>query len=128
MPVALLLACLPYLAIRCVGAPGGCEVVSKGAHADSGSEGHGHHDHEAAAGHRHDQGSPSDRDRSCCELTGKCDIKITASAPAIDPPALVATLPLVVPVSDRWTTVLIIPPAELAHGPPLYLRHATLLI
>lgn len=98
------------------------------AHATSSSEGHGHHEHKTASGHHHDQGPAEDPDRSCCELTGKCDIKITVSVPAIDLPAFVAPLPSVVPVSERWTTRLMTPPAERAHGPPLYLRHATLLI
>src|ERR1035437_8600700 len=118
--VALLFTCLPYLTIRCVGAPGGCEVMPTRANAHSSAEGHSHHDHKTASGHhhdQHDQGSPHHPDRSCCELTGKCNITITASTPAVDPPALVATLPSVVFVSERWTTGLMTPPAELAHGP-----------
>lgn len=129
--VGLLFSCLPYLANRCICAPGGCEIMPTRGHVHSSSEGHGHHDHKAASGHhhdQHDQASPHDPDRTCCELTGKRDIKITVSAPAVDPPALVATLPPVVPVSERWTTGLMTPPAELAHGPPLYLLHAILLI
>jgi hypothetical protein len=121
--VGLLFTCLSYLANRCICAPGGCEIMP--------TRGHGHHDHKTASGHhhdQHDQGSPHHPDRSCCELTGTCAITITVSTPAVDPPALVTALPSVVPVSERWTTGLMAPPAELAHGPPLYLLHATLLI
>ena len=129
--VALLFTCVPYLAIRCVSAPDGCDMMPTRAHAHSSSEGHGHHDHKTTSGHHHDQhhqGSPHHPDRTCCELTGKCAITITVSTPAVDPPALVATLPSVVLLSERCTTGLMTPPAELAHGPPLYLLHATLLI
>ena len=82
------------------------------------------HVHSSAQGH----GALHAPDRSCCELTGQCDIKIAVSAPAVDPPAFAATLSLVVPVPERPATVRMARPAELAHGPPLYLRHATLLI
>jgi len=131
VPVVLLFTCVPYLATRCVGAPVGCEIMPARSHAHSSSEGHGHHDHKTASAHHHDQdhqGSHHDSDRTCCELTGKCAITITVSTSSVDPPVFVATLPSFVPVSERWTTGPMTPPAELAHGPPLYLRHTTLLI
>jgi hypothetical protein len=131
--ISLLLAItwLPYTATRCVENPfthDGCGMLAT-AHEHP----EGHHSHAASHDgvtptHQHHDGQHSPV-RTCCELTGKCNIKVTAPVPSIDPPALLAVLPAVARVPAPTAYELQCGPTRaLAHGPPTYLRNAVLRI
>jgi hypothetical protein len=128
IPFVLAVAWLPYVATRCVENPVthvGCGMLPA-AYAHTGDAG-GHSQHGMASqpGHHHNH-APA---HTCCDLTGKCNIKITPSTASLDPLQLVALAPVtpdrVVPHADcsrRQAT------PTLAHAPPIYLRDLTLLV
>ena len=132
IPLALAVTWLPYISTRCVVDPGthaGCGVLPTAAHAHP-EDHHAHaHSHDGSTPAHSDHGHRRSPARTCCEVTGKCNIKVTSPAPSADPPAVTVTASAV-----EWSTV---PSAEnvqhwpahdLAHGPPTYLRNATLRI
>jgi hypothetical protein len=122
--IVVALLWLPYGAVRCIDCPpdhSGCPMLptTPGA-AESGPHAH----HHGNGGPRHDA-PPA---RTCCGLTGKCNVLVTAVA-APDAPAIGASLPgpfrsLV----DAVRTHLVRLPPPLAHGPPIHLEHRVLLI
>ena len=133
--VVLGVAWLPYIATRCIMVPGAhadCDMLSPSAHADADHTVPHHHAPDALAQPepQHQSHTPSKQPaHSCCDLTGKCNIKVTPGTPSLDPGHLVATLPVAVDARIRHAEL---PPDRgapaLAHAPPTYLRNATLLI
>jgi hypothetical protein len=130
--VVLAIAWLPYIAMRCVDNPAthaGCGMLRGAAHAP-GSDGHGpSHEGMAHGGGTHNHGQEPARAHTCCDLTGKCDVKITTGAPSLAPPLLATILPVAVRaiVADpERLSACLTPPV--AHAPPTYLRNATLLL
>lgn len=126
--VLLVFTWVPYIAIRCVGGPlthGGCDVLPA---ASAPAHEHGAHHHEGADTSHHEHGPKPASGRTCCELTGKCNVKLmTPSAPAYSPIVVTILAPVVrvaSPAPSRPHTR----PVQAAHGPPTYLRLATLLI
>lgn len=138
--LALGLAWLPYMAMRCVDNPvthEGCGVMAaehRRAEERPGTSGRSHqndrdaveqhstehHDH---AGHEHSRPV-----HTCCELTGKYNITVSSTIP-LSPPVEIATF--ATPSAGmgwqggtRWYA----PPVAVAHAPPFYLLHSTLLI
>ena len=123
---------IPYVAVRCVDGAGhaDCSVLTAANAAD-------HHEHStrAPSTNQHDHtahghGDPGKQapGRTCCELTGKCNLKLTASAPSLEPALQIGPLsckPYPV-AAGRMAARLC--PAEVAHGPPIFLRNATLLL
>jgi hypothetical protein len=116
IPAILAITWLPYISTRCVENPAthaGCHMFPGAVHA---AQEHGEH-------HRH---APV---HTCCDLTGKCNVRVVPEVPQLDAPALVATLPLavavVVPVLSSPTFCDI---SLVAHSPPTYLCNATLLL
>lgn len=136
-PLVLAAVWLPYLTMRCISAPGlggECNVL-----AALFGPAFQHHDHHAT-GHRPDASTrtahdhcdkrqPSKRAHACCEATGRFNATISATEVSVQPVPLLAVLPVPVlppplggsPVFDRFS-------APVAHSPPVYLRHLTLLI
>jgi hypothetical protein len=125
----LAVAWLPYIATRCIENPltHHCSVLPAAAHAHAG-ETHepSHHGMASAHDDQHHKTAPA---HTCCDLTGKCNMKLAAATPSFVPIHLVAILPLAVDASVPYAEL---PPqrdaAALAHAPPTYLRNATLLI
>lgn len=136
--VMLGVAWLPYIATRCIMVPGAhadCGVLSPRTHADADHSASHHHAHDALAQpqpqHHHNGHTPSKQPaHTCCDLTGKCNIKITTPGPPpLDPVQLVAILPVAVDASVQHAVLPAYRGAPaLAHAPPTYLRNATLLI
>jgi hypothetical protein len=122
--VILAVTWLPYITTRCVENPithVGCPffpgAMHAATHSDAQSPQRQHAQHHAP-GH------------SCCDLTGKCNVRVAASPQAFDPPTFAVALPaaphpIVVTAlcSDQRSNV-----AYVAHSPPAYLRNATLLL
>lgn len=131
IPLVLAVTWLPYITTRCVENPfthAGCGMLAT-AHRHS----EGHHSHAPSHDsvtpmHQHHE-SPDSPARTCCELTGKCNIKAASPGPSIDPPTLLTTLPAIarLPVTGAHELAHV-PSFALAHGPPTYLRNATLRI
>lgn len=127
--VVLLLALtwLPYVSTRCLAdAHGGCGMMamsheSPAAHpTDS--------DHSGSATHDHSE-HHSTPARTCCELTGKCDVAISATISTVDAAPVVAIVPAITRAPVRSEPERLGDPIRtLAHAPPLYLRNATLRI
>jgi hypothetical protein len=126
--VALLLGVLvPYVSTRCLP---GCTVVHGAAahhhaavtHERGGVHRHAAHDAErpADAGHDHDQ-------PSCCQVTGKLAVTVPSPAAGMAGPLLRPAL-RVAPTGRLSAGRTLPPPEFLAHGPPVYLLHATLVI
>jgi hypothetical protein len=75
--------------------------------------------------HEHQHG----RAHTCCDVTGKCNMKVSSGAPSLAPTQLVTTLPVTAGAIAPYTDIL--DPhsvSTLAHGPPTYLRNVTLRI
>lgn len=64
--------------------------------------------------------------RGCCELRGEHTAILAVGAPTV--PMLIVQLPFVLPAAGIQAAALQARPAPRIHGPPLYLRHASLLI
>ena len=133
IPVLLAVTWLPYISTRCVMNPltqAGCGVLPAAA-AEARPEGqhsHGHSQHAATPTHHDDRGSRAPV-HTCCDLTGKCDIKVSSPAPSVDPVAVVAALPALTHLTRPSTDGLQHRPVIIpTHGPPPYLRNVTLLI
>jgi hypothetical protein len=132
--VALALTWLPYMSMRCVDSPGGEECWMSSHHSEGHGSGEAHKGYHPAPGTTepsppHDHGSGRDEGCTCCELTGKCNIKITSATPQVDPVQLAATLPG--PAVPVVPDVPALPPRStpaVAHAPPIYLRNVTFLI
>jgi len=122
--LALALAWLPYVTLRCIPAPGsphaGCDVLEHGSEAAGHDVNVGHHERRG-----HDHEGPAS---TCCELTGKSNV--TLSTPfSLDPPILSA---IAISLSGA-----VAPASEVlgmsgrlwhAHAPPIYLRNSALRI
>jgi len=131
IPILLGIAWLPYTTIRCVENPAtheGCGVLPVTAHHHT-SNNHEHAATRSTGAQTHNQHRHHSPVRTCCDLTGKCNIKITPSVSSLDPIHLVALLPV------RAGAYL--PSAELrpyrgglahAHAPPTYLLNVALLL
>lgn len=143
--VAVVVAWLPYACTRCLetsggqhGAGGSADCVfghpaAAASHPDhhDRADTHPHHGHSAAqpehGGKGHDH-SPID---TCCELTGKYAVTLTSVPGLSDPWGTMVTVIAaagmpglrVAPFAYRVPCAL-----PLAHGPPVYLRNAALLI
>jgi len=127
--VLLAFAWVPYIAIRCVAGSsshGSCGMLAPVVQTANSH----HHEHKAEHAHRHhEEGSnPASSGKTCCEVTGKCNVSLTATPSVSDShtvAAILAHFPITTaPVSIHSHTR----PAYVAHGPPIYLRLATLLI
>lgn len=135
--VVLGVAWLPYIATRCITVPGAhadCDVLWPSAHAAADHTAPHHHANDALAQpepqHHHHSHTPSKAPaHTCCDLTGKCNIKVTPGTASLDPVQLVAILPVAVDASVPHADL---PPHRgapaLAHAPPTYLRNVTLLL
>ena len=129
IPAALAVTWLPYIATHCVGdrvTQEGCRALPRAAHVHSAAR-HSHEDSQGgqALTHREGQGEYS-RIRTCCELTGSCN-NVSAAVFSLDPRTSLVILPAVTRIlmpaaSETYETVFL----ALAHGPPIYLRNATL--
>lgn len=121
---------LPYIATRCIesSATGkDCDLVRQGMRADHGGDDH-HHPPPPGSASDHDHPHKGTPHRTCCELTGKCDVRTTpfvsfAAPTVVTAVALVLHAPPPLPCQAQHR-----PPVAVAHAPPIYLRHATLLI
>lgn len=139
--LALGVAWLPYILMRCQDNPTtheDCGMMR--AHDEEGVETGEHHhargamDHHDAVehravehgqtGHRHDSGPA----HTCCQATGKYNVTVASIVP-LAPPVLLVTLPA--PGASigwqrgiRWSSRAV----PVAHGPPSYILHSTLLI
>lgn len=131
IPLVLAITWLPYMSTRCVVNPVthvGCGVLLAHSYAEArGAHAHAHHGSMATHHDHEDKKAPI---HSCCELTGKCNIKVTTSPSSVDAPALVAILAAAihVPVPESYNLQRGPVVVALAHGPPTYLRNATLRI
>ena len=125
----LMVAWLPYMSTRCLENPlthAGCPMfpaVASAAHP-------GHHGGRDSAMAHHHGHAHHDPGHTCCDLTGKCNVRVIAATPPLDAPAVTAVLPaapasLVVlgPRIDQLHSVSLV-----AHSPPTYLRNASLLL
>jgi hypothetical protein len=122
--VVVALLWLPYVAVRCIDCPpdhSGCPIHSAAA-GPAESEPHAHH--HGNEGSHHDAPPAG----TCCDLTGKCNVLVTAGA-APDVPAIGVLLPAPLrPVVDTVRTHVVRLPPPLAHGPPIHLKHRVLII
>jgi hypothetical protein len=122
--LALALAWLPYVTLRCIAAPGsahaGCDVLEHGSEAAAHDVNVGHHERRG-----HDHEGPAS---TCCELTGKSSI--TLSTPfSVDPPILSAiAISLSGAVAPASRVLGMSGGLWHAHAPPTYLRNSTLRI
>ena len=126
--VTLAVAWLPYITTRCID-PVSCPTEHARQHDDHSD--HGHHGHSGIASERgtHDETPAETPIRTCCDLTGKLNVLVSAGTPSITPVLFSSTLP----TSAVWEFLHhqsprrdLVPPA--AHGPPAYLRNHILLI
>ena len=133
LTIALVAVWLPYITTRCFHDPAAkedCHVLQVAAETHT----HDEANNSGGRGHTHsaDEHSDHHNNRSahtCCELTGKCTVKASSEAPSLSPvvlvgplpPAVRAHLPRLAPLRHRSG-------AAMAHGPPLFLRLASLLI
>jgi len=132
IPIVLAAAWLPYMAMRCSMSP----AASAGCHGfprvvqEHATEHHGHGDaHHGVSPKRTDHGKHRTPTRTCCDVTGKCEIRAASTVSSADPPGLAAVLPVAVstlapPLGEPKHQ----PAMPVAHGPPTYLRHLTLRI
>ena len=130
----LAIAWLPYVSTRCVdaSADGGCPIAHPPRDAGS-HQGHepGHHSHEGVPTAHQDGDHDQTPGRTCCELTGKYACTVNSSTPSAAPPRLMVTLPRAVDVHALAPLPTPHPQRRTPgpiHGPPPYLRFATLLI
>jgi hypothetical protein len=132
IPIALAAAWLPYMAMRCSMSPtarAGCHVVPGVVQAHA-AEHNGHGDaHRGGSPERADHGKHRVPARTCCDVTGKCEIRAASTVSSADPPGVAAVLPAVVSALAPPLGELRHRPAmPVAHGPPTYLRPLTLRI
>jgi len=132
IPIVLAAAWLPYMAMRCSMSPAagaGCHVVPGAAQAHA-TEHRGHGDaHHGGSPEHADHGKHRAPTRTCCDVTGKCEIRAASTVSSADPPMLAAVLPVAVSALAPPLGELKHRPAmPVAHGPPTYLRHLTLLV
>ena len=93
---------------------------------------HGHH-HETPSpvshDHNHSRGPGSAPSRTCCDLTGKCNVTLTSIVPSLNPADTIAMVSLnVQPIALQRQYSHRGPARGVAHAPPTYLRNLTLLI
>ncbi len=65
----------------------------------------------------------------CCQSVGPCEVRATLAVAPDVAPAVIPVSPVFLP--DGWRPLqqpLSVTPFDVTEGPPLYLRHATLLI
>jgi len=65
----------------------------------------------------------------CCQHVGPCEVLATLTGAPDIAPAVLPVLPIVFP--DSWRVMpqpVVVPSFDATHGPPLYLRNASLLI
>lgn len=130
----LVMAWLPYTSTRCIedsatktgrrflpAAPDGRADSHRG-------QGHAPHPAEGTRRGRDDHEHGQDPWGTCCESTGKYAFTVTSRPPAAKPTVRVVTLATEIVVTDRLPAFWHRPAQHLAHGPPAYLRYATLLI
>jgi hypothetical protein len=132
IPVVLGIAWLPYITTRCENplTHTGCGILPAAVYEEGHEprrQRHGDSDDGMAQGHHHQHKHLPVR--TCCELTGKCDIKITSGTPSLVPLMLVADLPAAVhPILARRQLRHRRSAPAVAHAPPTYLRKVALLI
>src|SRR5512143_3746521 len=128
--VALAVAWLPYIATRCVENPAthtGCRILPDAPYTHA-AEAPAHSHHRMAVG-QHNHQPRRAPGQTCCDLTGKCNIKVTPSTPSLAPVQLMATLPAAIHAFAQHAESLPQHAAPaFAHAPPTYLRNVTLLI
>jgi hypothetical protein len=130
----LAFAWLPYVSTYCIDASahGGCPLPH--ASRDAGSHQGGEPDHHSHAGvpAAHDDGGHDETPaRTCCELTGKRACTLSSSTPSAAPPGLTVTLPRAIDIHTLAPLPTLRAQRRMPgpiHGPPPYLRFATLLI
>jgi hypothetical protein len=123
--ILLLLAWLPYVSVRCIDNPGkhsGCLILAAPVQTEPSIHDHASHEHHGERTPAHSKGF------SCCDLTGKCEVVASASSQHAMPVVLTTT-PLAAELpSPHLSIEARAASIENAHGPPRYLRFATLLI
>ena len=131
IPAVLVIVWLPYIATRCIETQlphSGCGILSATAHAP----GHDHarsHDGMAPRQHEDSHARKHLPVRTCCDLTGKCDVKVAPSTPPLAPTLLAAALPVAVsPLVPQLPLLDGRSAPAVAHAPPAYIRNVTLLI
>jgi hypothetical protein len=122
--MTLVLAWLPYVALRCVAAPGpahaACGMLEHGSEAAEHDVNVGHHGHRG-----HDHEGPAS---TCCELTGKSNVTV-ATPLFVDPPMLSAiAVSLFGAVTPASEVLGMSGRLSHAHAPPTYLRNSALRI
>jgi hypothetical protein len=125
----LAIASLPYTPSRCVRCPvehTRCRMSAAGDAHSLGEHGSDHGAHVARPEqHEHRNGAPL----GCCHLTGKRQVYVAFFTPLQDPAALITVLPATAFAETAQATAsLPLFTLGIAHGPPRYLLHATLLI
>lgn len=122
--LALVLAWLPYVTLRCIPVSGSahawCDVLAHGSEAAGHDVNVGHHERRG-----HDHEGPAS---TCCELTGKSSV--TLSAPfSVDPPILSAiAISLSGAVAPASEVLGMLGGLWHAHAPPTYLRNSAFRI
>lgn len=137
---AVVVALLSYTSTRCLDlADAGCPIVpSSHEHPEAPSDAHGSaadvgdHSHHHGSDARESEPTAGGHDaapHTCCELTGKSAFAAGSPGPSTAPLVVLVTL---VPERDGPESTVVafgkshpVPPL---HGPPFYLRFATLLI
>lgn len=123
MVMALALAWLPYVVVRCIAAPGP-------AHAECGMLEHGGEtaEHGVSEHHEHGEHEHEGPVRTCCELTGKSNITLAAPL-SVYPPILFAIAVSPSGAASRASEVFgTSARLQHAHAPPAYLRNSALRI
>lgn len=121
--VALLaIAWLPFVTTLCLDAEA-CDYPAAGGH---------HGDHES---HHHGIDTPSHHQEhsdapasTCCELTGKRAVALTAQPGLMAAPSAAVSLVSALPAICSVAGSMLSPAVVRAHGPPTYLRNASLRI
>ena len=131
LPLVLAVTWLPYTALRCVEDPlthAGCSVLVLALQMRSSN--HDAHQHSDAATHPEHGTRKHGMPRTCCDITGKCDVEMTAGSAPTGPlaPAIATTWPFAEPIAPRAQTPHGCQTTPVAHAPPIFLRNATLLI
>jgi hypothetical protein len=118
---------LPYNSVRCVQDPSmsGAGHLATPTHAKHDCHSAGHAS-DAAPVHQHS----GHHLPSCCQATSKLALVLASHVPVIDPPAVASFDSPAWSASLRTATAINLhrPAADLAHGPPKYLRFANLLV
>jgi hypothetical protein len=134
LPVVLAITWLPYVATRCMQGPAthaGCHIFPGAVHAEDGHA--ATHSHAGSSPVKHARG-PHHRHapvHTCCDLTGKCNVRVVShsQAPPLDAPASVVALsPAVTVALPALSSLAVCDISRVAHSPPTYLCNATLLL